>query len=54
MLLICGMFSKCHKLKDIKGINKFKTSNVKYMNAMFDECKEIKCRKIRISAFIAE
>ena len=32
------MFNECHKLKEIKGINKFDTNNVKDMNSMFQEC----------------
>ena len=32
------MFNKCHKLKEIKGINKFNTSKVEDMNTMFQEC----------------
>ena len=35
------MFSKCHKLKEIKGINKFMTNKVKDMNAMFQYCYEL-------------
>ena len=35
------MFNKCHKLKEIKGINKFNTSKVNNMRTMFQECKEI-------------
>ena len=33
-----GMFNKCHKLKEIKGINKFNTNNVTNMSTMFGEC----------------
>ena len=29
------MFNKCHKLKEIKGINKFNTNEVTNMNSMF-------------------
>ena len=29
---------ECHKLKEIKGINKFKTNKVTNMYAMFNEC----------------
>ena len=36
------MFNECHKLKEIKGINKLNTSKVNTMNAMFQECWEIK------------
>ena len=35
------MFNECHKLKEIKGTNKFKTSKVNTMKAMFQECNEI-------------
>ena len=35
------MFNECHKLKIIKGIEKFNTINVINMKAMFDECNEI-------------
>ena len=35
------MFTKCHKLKKIKGINKFNTINVINMKAMFQECNEL-------------
>ena len=35
------LFSGCHKLKEIKGINKFNTSNVTKMDAMFQGCNEI-------------
>ena len=30
-----GMFNKCHKLKEIKGINKFNTNQVSNMQGMF-------------------
>jgi len=36
-----GMFSGCFKLKEIKGINNFKTSKVKSMWHMFKECKSL-------------
>ena len=35
------MFNKCHKLKEIKGINKFNTNQVINMKAMFQECNEL-------------
>ena len=35
------MFSKCYKLKEIKGINNFNTYTVTNMKAMFQECNEI-------------
>ena len=35
------MFNECHKLKEIKGINKFNTNKVTNMNSMFQECKEL-------------
>ena len=35
------MFYKCHKLKEIKGINKFITNKVTDMQVMFSECKEL-------------
>ena len=35
------MFNKCHKLKEIKGLDNFNTKNVKYMGALFQECKEL-------------
>ena len=35
------MFNECHKLKEIKGINKFNTNNVTNMKAMFHECNEL-------------
>ena len=35
------MFSKCHKLKEIKGINKFITNKVTDMNTMFQGCYEL-------------
>ena len=35
------MFNECKKLKEIKGINKFNTSNVTIMNAMFQLCNEL-------------
>ena len=38
--MLC-MFGECHKLKEIKGIDKFNTSNVNTMKPMFQECHEI-------------
>ena len=35
------MFNKCHKLKQIKGINNFNTLKVTNMNSMFQECNEL-------------
>ena len=35
------MFASCHKLKEIKGINKFNTNKVIDMNTMFGECNEL-------------
>ena len=35
------MFNQCHKLKEIKGINKFITNKVTNMRAMFQECYEL-------------
>ena len=35
------MFEFCYKLKEIKGINNFKTSQVEYMDSMFMECIEL-------------
>ena len=35
------MFNKCHKLKEIKGINQFITNNVTNMTTMFQGCNEI-------------
>ena len=32
------MFERCHKLKEIKGINNFETSEVTKMSQMFQEC----------------
>ena len=34
-------FNECHKLKEIKGINKFNTNKVNNMKAMFHNCNEI-------------
>ena len=35
------MFNKCHKLKEIKGINKFNTNKATDMSAMFQHCNEL-------------
>ena len=35
------LFYKCHKLKEIKGINIFNTAKVEYMDKMFNECYEL-------------
>ena len=35
------MFNECHKLKEIKGINKFNTNKVTAMQVMFGECYEL-------------
>ena len=35
------MFNQCHKLKEIKGINNFNTSNVINMSTMFQGCNEL-------------
>ena len=37
------MFSECYKLKEIKGINNFITSQVTKMNSMFNKCYELEC-----------
>ena len=36
------MFNECHKLKEIKGINKFNLINVKNKEKIFDGCNELK------------
>ena len=36
------MFNGCYKLKKIKGINKFNTNKVLYMNKMFQDCNALK------------
>ena len=43
------MFDECHKIKEIKGINKFNTSKVTTMKAMFQQCNEIE--SINLSNF---
>jgi len=35
------MFNECHKLKEIKGLNKFITNKVTTMKTMFQKCCEI-------------
>ena len=35
------MFIQCHKLKEIKGINKFNTKKVTNMKEMFQKCYEL-------------
>ena len=44
------MFNNCRKLKEIKGINKFDTFNVRNMKAMFSQCNELK--SLDLSNFI--
>ena len=36
------MFNKCRKLREIKGINKFRTDKVNDMRGIFNECNELK------------
>ena len=38
---ISYMFNLCHKLKEIKGMKTFNTSNVNNMRAMFQDCCEL-------------
>ena len=35
------MLNNCHKLKEIKGINKLNTSNVTNMRTMFQGCNQL-------------
>ena len=35
------MFNECHKLKEIKGMNKFNTNQVTNMSGMFQSCNEL-------------
>ena len=35
------MFNHCHKLKEIKGIDKFKTNKVTSMDTMFNNCTNL-------------
>ena len=35
------MFNHCHKLKEIKGINKFNTNKVTDISGMFQQCNEL-------------
>jgi surface protein len=44
------IFNKCHKLKQIIGINAFKTNKVTNMYGMFNECNELK--SLDLSNFI--
>ena len=37
-----NLFSKCSKLKEITGLNKFVTNKVNNMYMMFQECGELK------------
>ena len=46
---MAGMFNGCHRLKEIIGMDKFKTIKVKNMVAMFQECNEIEC--LNLSSF---
>ena len=43
------MFGWCESLKEIKGLNNFKTHKVEYMNAMFYACSSLSI--IDISSF---
>ena len=38
-----NMFRGCHKIKSIKGVNHFNTSNVINMHGMFQLCHELEC-----------
>ena len=38
---ISFLFSECHQLKEVIGLNKFNTDKVEMMNAMFYECEEL-------------
>ena len=38
---MCYLFTNCHKLKEIKGIDKFNTKNVTNMRGMFQLCNEL-------------
>ena len=38
---ISFLFSECHQLKEVIGLNKFNTDKVIMMNAMFNECEEL-------------
>ena len=35
---MAGMFNKCNKLKEIKGLNNFDTSNVINIYGLFNQC----------------
>ena len=43
------MLKYCYKLKEIKGINNFKTNKVTDMNAMFQSCFELE--RLDLSTF---
>ena len=45
------MFNKCYKLKQIKGINNFKTDKSETMNKMFAECNKLDLTKLSHSDF---
>ena len=47
-----GLFNLCHKLKRIKGMNKFITDKVINMRTMFQECKELEY--LDLSSFVTE
>ena len=36
------MFAGCNTLKEIRGINKFNSTNLKYISFMFKACYELK------------
>ena len=42
------MFDGCHKLKEIKGINKFITNKVINLSGMFQECYKLEYRRQKI------
>ena len=44
-----NMFSKCYKLKEIKGINKFITKKVNDLSSMFNQCRTIE--RLDLSSF---
>ena len=37
-----GLFRRCYKLKEIKGINTLNTFKVENMREMFEDCEELK------------
>ena len=43
------VFNECHKLKEIKGLDKFVTDNVTNMIGMFQSCKELE--KLDLTSF---